>query len=152
MGGLYILLTIATMGVTYGWQSDNNGGVEYIIQVSPEQLEQVRESGQITSAIDPAVQGHVSRIVVRVGNNPLPRITPPGLSVAKLQGDQAVVPVPMLIAGQSQTKVTLMKPDPQGGLDLPEAAAEGAGRLAKGAATGAQDLLRRMENLSLIHI
>jgi hypothetical protein len=33
--------------------------------------------GEITSTIDPEVQGRVSRVIIRVGNQPLPRRTPP---------------------------------------------------------------------------
>ena len=104
MGGLLALLAAVTMGVTYGWQPDGLGGVEYIIQVPPEKLEQLQSTGEITSAIDPEVRGQVTKIVVRVGHGDLPRVSPkqPALE------DRAAVDIPTL---QSPT-VEVLKPDP----------------------------------------
>ncbi len=76
MGGVPLLLMAIAMGITYGWHPDGAGGVNYIIQVPPEQLDAVRRSGEISSVIDPEVRGHVSRIIIRVGEGPLPRDTP----------------------------------------------------------------------------
>ena len=80
MGGVPVLLMIAAMGITYGWQPDDSGGVEYVIQIPPDQLHELERIGEISIAIDPAVQGHVSRVIIKVGNSPLPRITPPNLA------------------------------------------------------------------------
>ena len=33
--GVVHMLVVALVGITYGWQSDDNGGVEYIVQISP---------------------------------------------------------------------------------------------------------------------
>ena len=60
--GVVHMLVVALVGITYGWQSDDNGGVEYIVQISPAELSQVQRVGEITSSIDPRVAGHVSRI------------------------------------------------------------------------------------------
>ncbi|WP_417734501.1 hypothetical protein [Rosistilla oblonga] len=70
MGGAPLLLALAAITVDYGWQPDDKGGIEYIIQIPPGQLEQ---SGGFTSRIDPRVRGLVSRVVVRVGDGPLPQ-------------------------------------------------------------------------------
>ncbi|MEZ6087085.1 MAG: hypothetical protein R3C05_03430 [Pirellulaceae bacterium] len=70
MGGAPLLLALAAVTVDYGWQPDDKGGIEYIIQVPPGQLEQ---SGGFTSRIDPRVRGLVSRVVIRVGDGPLPQ-------------------------------------------------------------------------------
>ncbi len=75
MGGVPVLLMIAAMGITYGWQPDDSGGVEYIIQIPPDQLHEIERVGEISSVIDPAVRGHVSRVIIQVGNGPLPRRT-----------------------------------------------------------------------------
>ncbi|TWT76332.1 hypothetical protein CA13_68260 [Planctomycetes bacterium CA13] len=88
MGGVPVLLLAAAIGVTYGWQPDGGDGVEYIIQVPPDQMEQLRQSGEISSRIDPRVQGHVSRVVIRVGNGPLPRSTPS--TIARLRHDEPI--------------------------------------------------------------
>ncbi|TWU36125.1 hypothetical protein [Novipirellula artificiosorum] len=80
MGGVPVLLLAAAIGVTYGWQPDSGGGVEYIIQVPPEDLQQLQRAGEISSRIDPEVQGHVSRVIIRVGTGPVPRSTPTSIS------------------------------------------------------------------------
>ena len=99
-----LIMMVAAVGVTYGWQPDPNGdhdsSVQYMIQVSPYELEQMEQVGGITMVIDPVVQGHLSRIVVRVGDQDLPRELPEGL-----RGSQ---------------RTASLKPDPQsGGLSLP---------------------------------
>ena len=76
MGGVPALLLVIAAGITYGWQPDREGGVEYIIQVPPDQVERLQRTGELTSVIDPAVRGHVSRVIIRVGTDPLPRETP----------------------------------------------------------------------------
>ncbi|NNE00972.1 MAG: hypothetical protein HKN47_26955, partial [Pirellulaceae bacterium] len=134
MGGLYVLLAVATMGVTYGWQPDGSGGVEYLVQVTPQQLERVRESGEITSTIHPSVQGRVTRVVVRVGTGALPRINPiandesPSSAdmVNHSADDRLPVPTPQIMASSDRERV--MKPDPQGGFDLPPSLAQAGGR------------------------
>ena len=105
MGGIpSLLLTIAAVGVTYGWQPDKNGddagAVEYIVQVSPGELSHLRQSGEISSVIDPRVRGHVSRVVIRVGTGDVPRKTPTAITT---------------------NRVAALKPDPQsgGGFGLP---------------------------------
>ncbi len=77
MGGVPMLLIVAALGVDYGWQPDGGGGVEYVIQVQPDQWDNVKRLGEISSTIDPEVQGRVSRVIIRVGNERLQRITPP---------------------------------------------------------------------------
>ena len=103
MGGVPVLLMIAAMGITYGWQPDTRGGVEYIIQIPPDQLSEIERVGEISSVIDPAVRGHVSRVVIQVGNGPVPRRTPtnfasrpgPQLNGAVIAAsDQSPVPIP----------------------------------------------------------
>lgn len=76
MGGVPVLMALAAMGIGYGWHPDGNGGVEYVIQISPEKLDHVEQVGEITSTVPPEVQGNVSRVVVRVGRQPLERQTP----------------------------------------------------------------------------
>ncbi|TWU54434.1 hypothetical protein Poly51_31530 [Rubripirellula tenax] len=122
MGGVPVLMLIASMGmgITYGWQPDESGdGVEYIVQVPPSEIDQLRRIGEISSAIDPRVRGRVSKIVIRVGDGPLPRKTPLG-TVA--QSDVSPIPIPQMsnpASGDgvltSSAQTTLMKPDPQSG-------------------------------------
>ncbi|MEE2938427.1 MAG: hypothetical protein VYA84_20760 [Planctomycetota bacterium] len=133
MGGITTLLSLlAAGGITYGWKPDDRGGVEYIIQVPPEQLQELPRLGQISSTIDPAVRGQVSRVVVQIGEGPLPRITPPampsksgrsanfGVGGAGIAAeDAALIPIPEMsdssmvipIAGiESGSNQAVMKP------------------------------------------
>lgn len=74
MNGAAWLLALATLGVDYGWRLDEKGQLEYIIQISPTQLETLSESPEgITSAIPPEVARHVKRFRIVVGNESLPR-------------------------------------------------------------------------------
>ncbi len=133
MGGIPVLV-VALMGITYGWQSDGDGGVEYLVQLSPTELQELDRLGEITSAIDPAVAGHVSRIRIRVGSGPLPRQTPSQLGQRHAAGQQAVplddpsamasdqtaVPMPEIRQqaqrGPIRSQVAaMMKPDPENG-------------------------------------
>lgn len=152
MGAVPVLIMLAAVGVDYGWQPDGTtsprgDNVQYIIQISPHQLDQIRSVGEITSTIDPAIQGRVSQIVVQIGTGPLPRDAGRALSstdsapasvtqAVALAEDAAQLPIPELaddpqarkprpsgaakFAGRSGSEA-LMKPDPQGGgLTLPE--------------------------------
>jgi hypothetical protein len=47
MGGVPVLLALAVVGVDYGYQPDGQGGVDYIVQVAPENWEQARQAGAI---------------------------------------------------------------------------------------------------------
>ncbi len=139
MGGVPALLMVAILGVTYGWQPDGRNGVEYVIQISPDQLGEIERLGEISSTIDPAIRGHVTRVVVKVGTGPLPRITPDFLHHSEkkpsipllgdrvsrgddahgVQGDHTPMPIPATI-GLADTmpirspngagKARLMKP------------------------------------------
>ncbi len=154
MGAVPVLIMLAAVGVDYGWQPDGTtspqgDNVQYIIQISPDQLDQVRSVGEITSTIDPSIQGRVSQIVVQVGSGPLPRDAGRALSsnvpsaaspitqAVALADDAAQIPIPEIadapqaaLASRPSTDAelrgragseSLMKPDPQGsGFSLPE--------------------------------
>ena len=153
MGAVPVLIMLAAVGVDYGWQPDGTtssrgDNVQYIIQIPPHQLDQVRSVGEITSTIDPSIQGRVSQIVVQIGTGPLPRdagralshSAPAAAPVAQavaLADDAAEIPIPEMpadsqaalaskaagkpgLAAESGSE-SLMKPDPQGsGFQFPE--------------------------------
>ncbi|MGI9471812.1 MAG: hypothetical protein ACR2NZ_09790 [Rubripirellula sp.] len=114
MGGVPVLLMMAALGITYGWQPDNDDGVEYIIQIHPEELRELRTIGEVTSVIDPEVRGHVSRIVFQVGDVELPRETPDHLvRKPRLNGEPMVTandhsPIPIPQLGGSSAPATLV--------------------------------------------
>lgn len=72
MNGLILVLAASSVGVDYGWQPNQKGEIEYIIQIEPELLDAMQDGTEITSRIDPSVQG-VRRFRIRVGNESLPR-------------------------------------------------------------------------------
>lgn len=122
MGGVPVLLFAAILGINYGWVPDQQGGVEYIIQVEPQKLREVERAGEISSTIPSEVQGHVSRIVVRVGTGPVPRETPAhfgrktsyGLIRSTDAADTASMSAPAM--GGTDQRSFKPEPDPQFGL------------------------------------
>lgn len=85
---------LAAAGLTYGWQPDRNAGppdgsLEYIIQISPDMVGSIEKVGEITSTIDPSIAGRVSRVIVRIGDGPLPRIDPSS-------DDQVAIAIPTI--------------------------------------------------------
>jgi len=146
MGAVPVLIMLAAVGVDYGWQPDGTtssrgDNVQYIVQIPPHQLDQIRSVGEITSTIDPSIQGRVTQIVVQIGTGPLPRdagralshSAPTAAPVAQavaLADDAAEIPIPEMpadsqaalaskaaggpgLAAESGSE-SLMKPDPQG--------------------------------------
>lgn len=141
MGAIPVLLKlVAVMGITYGWQPDQNGGVEYIVQVSPDELAHIERAGDLKTEIDPAVRGHVSRIIVRVGNKKLPRQTPSNLiaqssrtkaqsSVRLATSDYMSVDVPEIArtSNSSDNRIVVAKPQNEGpGFSLPPSLSDAA--------------------------
>jgi hypothetical protein len=146
MGAAPLLIMLAAVGVDYGWQPDGTtsprgDNVQYIIQISPDQIKSI---GEITSTIDPEIQGRISRVVVRVGTAKLPRdagraVTVAAVSQAAALGDDAQLPIPEIsdtAIAQAQNapaqndradwpgSEAVMKPDPQsGGFALPDSQA-----------------------------
>lgn len=134
MGGAVMLLIAATVGITYGWTPDGGPGVKYIIQIPADQVEQVVRNGEIASRIPPEIQGHVSEVVVRIGNGSLPRVTPSHLARADYQAtdyqataDRSPLPIPAMNSPMELSPIrnpdaatAMMKPAPQGGgMNLP---------------------------------
>lgn len=150
MAAALLLVMLATVGIDYGWQPDGTkspqgDNIEYIIQIPPDQLDEVKKLGEITSTLDPTVANRVVKVIVRVGTEPLPRNagnlaarpTLPTLSrsgqsslgadtvVPGDQADHSPLPIPEfpvpedLVNGPGQpgrsTTESLMKPDPQSG-------------------------------------
>ncbi len=73
MNGIAVLISLAAVGVDYGWQPAADGQLEYIIQIEPSLLENLKNGDEIVSEILPEARG-VRKFRIRVGNGPLPRI------------------------------------------------------------------------------
>ncbi len=57
----------------YGWQIDKDGKLEYILQISPRDLNDMTSRAQekASSALPPEVAVRLSRVVVRIGDTPI---------------------------------------------------------------------------------
>ena len=72
MNGIAVLVTLAVVGVDYGWQPSSDGELEYIIQIDPKLLDSMKNGAEIASTIHPDARG-VRRFRIKVGTEPLPR-------------------------------------------------------------------------------
>src|SRR4051812_45635542 len=80
MIGIAGFIVAAAIGVDFGWQQTDDGELEYIIQISPEQIEALKEGEDISSFIPPAA-AKVTCFKVQVGTGRLPHetvLTPSG--------------------------------------------------------------------------
>ena len=73
MHGITLLL-IATIGVDVGWKPVENGELEYIIQIAPDQLRSFKAGDVIEVGVRPMLRP-VRRYRIIVGTDPLPRQT-----------------------------------------------------------------------------
>lgn len=70
---IYAAMAAATtIGVDVGWQPAPEGGLEYIIQIEPETLDQLRSGQEVVVGIRPELRD-VRRYRIIVGDGPLPR-------------------------------------------------------------------------------
>lgn len=92
MNGIRLLLLIASAGQVaagserdFGWQiSPEDGVLEYIVQVSPTEASQMQANHlENPSDIPPELVGRARRVVIRIGNDVLPR-TPSLAEIAKM--------------------------------------------------------------------
>ncbi|MGY8768007.1 MAG: hypothetical protein ACKVH8_06165 [Pirellulales bacterium] len=75
MYAVALLLTSATLGVDFGWEPDNKGGVEYIIQIEPESLEMLKAGQPISMQLPPNLE-RVQCFRVQIGSGAIPRVVP----------------------------------------------------------------------------
>ncbi len=73
MNGIAVLISLAAVGVDYGWQPGVDGQLEYIIQIEPSLLNSLQSGREIVSEIQPEAR-NVRRFRVRVGTGALPRV------------------------------------------------------------------------------
>lgn len=72
MNGLAIMLISATLGVDYGWQTTNDGQLEYLIQIEPALVRSIENGEAIVSELPPEVRS-IRRFRITVGRQALPR-------------------------------------------------------------------------------
>ncbi|MEC9004439.1 MAG: hypothetical protein VX644_13770, partial [Planctomycetota bacterium] len=98
MQGLAIVLAAASLGVDYGWQTTDDGALEYIIQIEPELLIALQKGESIVSEIHPDAIG-VRRFRIQIGSQPLPRVgksAPPDSqpAIGAPSDDSTLIPEP----------------------------------------------------------
>ena len=73
MVGTMVCLAAMTLGVDVGWEP-SDGGLEYIIQIKPEQLDSLRAGGLvIRSDVRPQHRGELRTYRIQVGTGPVPK-------------------------------------------------------------------------------
>ncbi len=120
----FLIAGIATLGVDVGWQPDEHGQTEYIIQLQPHQLKNLKPGDTIDVGVRPQLR-NISSFQIVIGDNQLPRIgTTPKLSVASpneqiLQADheQSVTaddipmrPIGRATRGRGNRRTTALRP------------------------------------------
>ena len=73
MNAAALLIAAASLSVDYGWRKAEDGTIEYIIQVAPDQLGDLARL-PISSELPPEAR-EAQRFVIQVGDKPLPRET-----------------------------------------------------------------------------
>ena len=76
MHALLLCLATAAVGINAGWHRTPDGGMEYIIQLDPQNLESLGDGRALQSDVHPEA-GVVHSFQIIVGKQPLPRETPP---------------------------------------------------------------------------
>jgi hypothetical protein len=76
MNALLISIAVATLGIDYGWERLPEGGMLYIIQLKPEELDSLRAGQRLESDV-PRAAGEVRSYRIVVGRGLLPHDAPP---------------------------------------------------------------------------
>jgi len=86
-------VALGIVGWTAGWQPVKSGGMEYIIQIHPQEVETILREGSIESDV-PASLKDIRRYRIVFGTETPPRITPPEKppAPAAAPGGQAAEP------------------------------------------------------------
>jgi len=75
-----LLLTAATVGVDFGWQSTDKGELEYIIQFEPELIDQLKAGRAVSTQLPPGMEGRVRAFRIQIGTGDLPKTIPAGFN------------------------------------------------------------------------
>jgi hypothetical protein len=79
-----LFLAAATVGIDCGWQPLPDGGMKYIIQLEPDDLDLLRSGQKLESDI-PASVKDVRGYQILVGKEKLIRLMPPSVSITETQ-------------------------------------------------------------------
>ncbi len=73
MFGTILCVAAVTLGVEVGWEPNDNGGLEYIIQIDPDSLRSFSDGRPLRSDFPKDLRG-LQTIRFQVGDNKLPRV------------------------------------------------------------------------------
>lgn len=115
MNGIPLLLLATTVGMDFGWQpaSDNPNMLEYIVQLSPEEI-QLLNTGkeELFSGIPRELKGRIDRVVIRMGREKLPQT--PSLEQLRMTASVAGNPSILQAGGSNQGTPVLPSAPPVG--------------------------------------
>ncbi|PHS12525.1 MAG: hypothetical protein COA78_08170 [Blastopirellula sp.] len=121
MYAVALLLTSATLGVDFGWEPDNKGGIEYIIQIEPESLELLKQGQPIRMQLPPNLE-RVQCFRVQFGTGDIPRGVIPASFEQEVNptrtanlpaGDNTPTGVPILLrSGTENNAISGTNPNP----------------------------------------
>lgn len=115
MNGIPLLLLATTVGMDFGWQpaSDNPNMLEYIVQLSPEEI-QLLNTGkeELFSGIPRELKGRIDRVVIRMGREKLPQT--PSLEQLRMTASVAGNPSILQAGGSNQGSPVIPSTPPVG--------------------------------------
>ena len=94
MSPLPLLIALSSVGIDAGWEPLKDGGLEYTVQIEPQQLRMLRPGGELVSEIPPQSRD-IRRIRITVGTEKLARTDLPAAADVKenvLVAKSVVVP------------------------------------------------------------
>lgn len=120
MNGLPLLLLATTVGMDFGWEptQENPQKLEYIVQLSPEELQLISKgTEELWSGIPKELNGRIDRIVIRMGRAELPRV--PSLEQLRTMAATTSNPSILNAAGSSAGSSSLAGAAPAFGASTP---------------------------------
>ena len=84
MNAWVFLLLPSTLGVDFGWERQPDNSIEYIVQIEPEAVDEMKTGTELLSTLPPSVRNTIRNYRIRVGRDRLPNqnTLPPEASAA----------------------------------------------------------------------
>ena len=106
MNPAFAVLAVAVLGIDVGWQPLDEGGVEYIIQIEPDQVDRMLKFDDLISEVPKELD--VRRYRITIGNEKLPRIanktSPTNTAPAKEVIAEGAIPAAATLPESAKTK------------------------------------------------
>ena len=74
MHGVALLVAFSTLGIDHTWRETEAGRVEYVVQIEPVFLQQLREGKEITSELPAGIE-RVDRLCLRIGSGDVSQLS-----------------------------------------------------------------------------